>query len=153
MSECLSTRSVRALLCSRRALGIPREVSFVSGVAAQSLSRGPPRSAPSLRSDSQRPPTPVRLALRSRALSLSLETVKNLRSETAGLCQVPRVRPGLADVSKALYGTSRRTRTDSHFAFPASGSDGLVPTVRTLGDLFIPGSSSQEHTSPLLNRF
>ena len=47
---------VRALSCSRRALGVPCVVSFVSGVAAPSLHRGRPRSTPSLRGDSQRPP-------------------------------------------------------------------------------------------------
>ena len=54
--HCWSTRSVRALWCSRRALGVPCAVSFVSGVAAPSLHRGRPRSTPSLRGDSLRPP-------------------------------------------------------------------------------------------------
>ena len=148
--HCLSTRSVRALWCSRRALGVPCAVSFVSGVAAPSLHRGRPQSTPSLMGDSERPPT--------------LTTTRSSRLEIPSAVALPQdgekpvgrnrrpvsgahVRPGLADALNAPRSASRQTRADglvptlrtcfrngwagSHHASPASGSDGLVPTVRT----------------------
>ena len=148
--HCLSTRSVRALWCSRRALSVPCAVSFVSGVAAPSPHRGRPRSTPSLRAtrcDHRHWPPPVRLALSSRALSLSLLAkgpTGRSRRPVSDAC----VRPSLADALNAPRSASKQTRTDglvptlrtcfrngwagSHLTSPASDSDGLVPTVRDL---------------------
>ena len=67
---------------------------FVFGDAAQSLSRGQPRSTASLRGDSQRSPDtwlpPKRRALSSRALSLSLKT----QGPSGRTVSSARVRPG-----------------------------------------------------------
>ena len=149
--HCLSTRSVRALWCSRRALGVPCAVSFVSGVAAPSLRRGRPRSTPSLRGDSLRPPALAttcssRLEFPS-AVALPLgEGTYGSQPQACVRC-LRAARP--CRCFKRPRSASRQTRTDglvptlrtcfrngwagSHLTSPASDSDGLVPTVRTWG--------------------
>ena len=129
----MSTRSVRALWCSRGALGVPCAVSFVSGVAPPSLHRG----RPSLRDDSLRPPALATTC--SSRLGFPSAVALPLGEGTCGSQPQACVRClRAARPCKCFKRHAERIQADkngwagSHLTSPASDSDGLVPTVRYL---------------------
>ena len=149
--HCLSTRRVRALWCSRRALGVPCAASFVSGVAAPSLHRGRPRSTPSLRGDSLRPPALATTC--SSRLEFPSAVALPLGEGTYGSRACVRCLRA-ARPCRCFKRPAERIQPDkngwagSHLTNLFQERMGWFPPYETWRDLLTPGSSSQEQNLP-----